>query len=146
MTYHGKTFTSKVTLREVFQAISRFGVYAPLLFNKMLWPAERRECDSRSLRPVCISCCCRVRSDHLTGRMKRTANVPLLPPPPPPMSLCLVFSSSPTNVLFVPTNVLSAPPRQLAAQHRIQGVRFDPRRSFLLFKVFFHKSLVSRSF
>ena len=41
MTYHGKTFISKVTLREVCQVISRFGVYAPLLVNKRLWPAIR---------------------------------------------------------------------------------------------------------
>ena len=123
MTYHGKTLISKVTLREVCQVISRFGVYAPLLVNRcygrqyefvLLGLATRRECDSHALRAVCI--CCRVCSDHLTGRMKRTANVPFLP-----IHSCLVFPSSTANDL-------SAPPRQLAAQHRIHGVRFDPGR------------------
>ena len=82
MTYHGKTFISKVTLCQV---ISKFGVYAPLLVNKcygrqyefvLLGLATRRECDSHALWAVCI--CCRVCSDHLIGRMKRTANVPFL--------------------------------------------------------------------
>ena len=58
MTYHGKTFTSKVTLQEVCQVTSVFGVYAPFLVNKKCYGWDlilgfgKSVTGSRSLQPV----------------------------------------------------------------------------------------------